>query len=132
MSDPATTAANGYAPPINLLLSLGEPRHNKPQDYSALGISADAVPELIRMASDNALNDGPQDSKLVWAPVHAWRALGQILADGHPRAPEAIPPLLTLFQRADDSDDWVMSDLPEALAQIGAPAIEPVANYLAD
>jgi hypothetical protein len=78
------------------------------------------------MATDEALNDGPQKSKLVWAPVHAWRALGQL------RAPEAVAPLLTLFQRADDSDDWVMSDLPEALAKIGAPAIEPVANYLAD
>lgn len=132
MSDLPTTAANSYAPPVNLLLSLGEPRRNESQDYTALGILADAVPELIRMATDDALNDGPQDSKLVWAPVHAWRALGQVLADGHPRAPEAIAPLLSLFQRADDSDDWVMSDLPEALARIGAPAIEPVANYLAD
>ena len=126
MSDLATTAANSYAPPVNRLLSLGEPRRNESRDYAALGISADAVPELIRMASDEALNDGPQDSKLVWSPVHAWRALGQL------RAPEAVAPLLTLFQRADDSDDWVMSDLPEALALIGAPAIEPVANYLAD
>ena len=126
MSDLARTAANSYAPPVNRLLSLGEPRHNESRDYAVLGISADAVPELIRMAIDESLNDGPQKSKLVWAPVHAWRALGQL------RAPEAIAPLLTLFQRADDSDDWVMSDLPEALARIGAPAIEPVANYLAD
>jgi hypothetical protein len=126
MSDLPTAAANSYAPPVNQLLSLGEPRRNESLDYIALGISADAVPELIRMATDEALNDGPQKSKLVWAPVHAWRALGRL------RAPEAVAPLLTLFQRADDSDDWVMSDLPEALALIGAPAIEPVANYLAD
>ncbi len=132
MSDLATTAANSYAPPVNRLLSLGEPRRNESRDYAALGILAEAVPELIRMAIDEALNDGPQKNKLVWAPVHAWRALGQVLADGHPRAPEAIAPLLALFQRADDSDDWVMSDLPEALALIGAPAIEPIANYLAD
>ena len=132
MSDLATTAANSYAPPVNRLLSLGEPRRNDSRDYTALGLSADAVPELIRMATDDSLNDGPQSSKLVWAPVHAWRALGQVLTDGHPRAPEAIAPLLTLFQRADDSNDWVMSDLPEALARIGAPAIEPVANHLAD
>jgi hypothetical protein len=126
MSDLATTAANSYASPVNRLLSLGEPRRNESRDYAALGISSDAVPELIRMATDEALNDGSQKSKLVWAPVHAWRALGRL------RAPEAVAPLLTLFQRADDSDDWVMSDLPEALALIGAPAIEPVANYLAD
>ena len=126
MSDLATTAANSYASPVNRLLSLGEPRRNESRDYAALGISSDAVSELTRMATDAALNDGPQKSKLVWAPVHAWRALGQL------RAPEAVVPLLTLFQRADDSDDWVMSDLPEALALIGAQAIEPVANYLAD
>lgn len=126
MSDLSTTVANSYAPPVNRLLSLGEPRRNAPEDYAALGITADAVPELIRMATDDALNDGPQDSNLVWSPVHAWRALGQL------RSREAIAPLLTLFQRADDSDDWVTSDLPKALAQIGAPAIEPVADYLAD
>jgi len=126
MSDIPLTAVNSYASPVNRLLSLGEPRRNESRDYAALGISSDAVPELIRMATDEALNDGPQKSKLVWAPVHAWRALGQL------RAPEAIAPLLTLFQRADDSDDWVMSDLPEALALIGAPAIEPIANFLAD
>lgn len=132
MSDLSTTVANSYAPPVNRLLSLGEPRRNESLDYAALGISADAVPELIRMATDDALNDGPQDSKLVWSPVHAWRALGQVLTGGHPRALEAIAPLLTLFQRADDSDDWVASDLPKALAQIGAPVVEPVADYLAD
>ena len=126
MSDLATAAANSYTSPVNRLLSLGEPRRNESRDYAALGLFADAVPELIRMATDEALNDGPQDSKLVWAPVHAWRALGKL------RASEAVAPLLTLFQRANDSDDWVMSDLPEALALIGAPAIEPVANYLAD
>ena len=132
MSNIQLTAANSYTPPVNRLLSLGEPRRNETLDYTTLGISADAMPELIRMATDDALNDGPQKSKLVWAPVHAWRALGQVLADGHPRAPEAIAPMLTIFQRADDSDDWVMSDLPEALALIGAPAIVPIANYLAN
>jgi len=126
MPDILSTATSSYALPVSRLLSLGEPRRNESQDYTALGILADAVPELIRMATDDALNDGPRGSKLVWAPVHAWRALGQL------RAPEAIAPLLTLFQRADNSDDWVMSDLPEALALIGASAIEPIANYLAD
>ncbi|HEX5400561.1 MAG TPA: DUF1186 domain-containing protein [Verrucomicrobiae bacterium] len=122
-------APNAYSPPVSELLQLGEPHGKERQerrDYSALGISAESVPELIRMATDPALNDGPQDSKVVWAPVHAWRALGQL------RATVAVVPLLDLLQRADESDDWIMSDLPEALAQIGAPAVGPVANYLAD
>ncbi|HXI70746.1 MAG TPA: SEC-C metal-binding domain-containing protein [Verrucomicrobiae bacterium] len=129
MSDSEATAEKAYAPPASQLLQLGEPRGNERQawrDYAAMGISTAAVPELIRMATDDVLHDSPRDSQLVWAPVHAWRALGQL------RVPEAIAPLLMLFQRADDADEWVMSDLPKALAQIGAAAIEPVANYLAD
>ena len=116
-----------YNSPVNQLLSFGEPRRHERRDYTALGISQEAVPELIRMATDEQLNNGPQGSNLVWAPVHAWRALAQM------RAPEAITPLLALLQRVDDfDDDWVQSDLPKALAQIGAPAIAPVADYLAD
>jgi hypothetical protein len=112
---------------VSQLLSLGEPRRNDSQDYAALGILADTVPDLIRMATDERLNNGPQKSPLVWAPVHAWRALAQL------RAPEAIAPLLALFQRADDfEDEWVQSDLPEALALIGAPVIGPTSNYLTD
>ncbi len=131
-----TTIENSYAPPVSQLLSLGEPRGKERQDwrdYSALGISAESVPELIRMATDDALNDGLPKSKAVWAPVHAWRALGQVLADNHPRAGETIGPLLSLLQRIDDAqDDWVTSDLPKALALMGSVAVDPAAKYLAD
>ena len=136
MTKLSTTAANPYAPPVSQLLSLGEPRGREWQewrDYATLGISAEAVPELIRMATDAALNDGPPKSKSVWAPVHAWRALGQALAGGHPRAAEAVAPLLTLLHRIDAAqDDRVTNDLPKVLALIGAAALEPAANYLAD
>jgi HEAT repeat protein len=116
-----------YAPPVKQLLSFGEPRRTEHRDYTAQGISRDAVPELIRMATDEQLNNGPQGSKLVWAPVHAWRALAQL------RAAEAIAPLLTLLKRVDESqDDWLAEDLPKALAQFGEPTIAPVADYLAD
>ena len=116
-----------YASPVSQLLSLGEPRRDEQRDYAALGISRNAVPDLIRMATDEQLNNGPQKSPLVWAPVHAWRALAQL------RSSEAIAPLLTLFQRIEDfDDDWVATDLPKALAQIGALAIVPVTDYLAD
>jgi len=122
-----TPIENSYTPPVSQLLSLGEPRGTEWRDYSALGIRVEAVPELIRMATDDALNDGPQKSKMVWAPVHAWRALGQL------RAAQAIEPLLTLLHRIDDAqDDWLAGDLPKALALIGAAALDPAANYLAD
>lgn len=114
-----------YQPSVSKLLSLGEPLHKEKRNYIALGLSQDAIPELIRMALDEDLHSGPPDSLKVWAPVHAWRALAQL------KATEAIAPLLTLLRRADDhEDDWMQSDLPETLAQFGAPALNPVTDYL--
>ena len=127
MSDSEAAATNfDPASAVNQLLRFGEPP-DEWHDYAALGISLAAAPELIRMATDPALNDGPPDSPLVWAPVHAWRALGQL------RVSAAVEPLLALFRRIDEEqDDWVSTDLPVALAQIGGAAVGPVANYLAD
>jgi len=127
MSDSEAAATNSdHASAVNQLLRLGEPLDER-YDYAALGISQEAMPELIRMATDPALNDGPPDSQIVWAPVHAWRALGQLRVSG------AVEPLLALFRRVDDEqDDWVSTDLPGALAQIGGAAVGPVAKYLAD
>lgn len=116
-----------YSAPVSQFLSLGEPIRREWRDYAALGISPEHIPDLIRMATDERLNNAPGDSALVWAPAHAWRALGQL------RAAEAVMPLLSLFRRIKEfDDDWVQSDVPEALAQIGAPALEPAAHYLAD
>ena len=116
-----------YQPPVKQLLTLGEPRRGEKRDYTALGISAGDVPTLINMATDEALNRGPQDSPVVYAPVHAWRALAQL------RAGEAIAPLLELLRRADDDmDDWINGDLPESLAQFGAAVLDPLTAHLAD
>ena len=116
-----------YHPPVKQLLSLGEPQRHVVLDYAELGLSLNDVAVLIRMATDYQLHDGPQDSPIVWAPVHAWRALAQL------RAEEAIAPLVELFHRADEViDDWINADLPEALAQFGAPVLAPVTDFLAN
>jgi hypothetical protein len=118
---------DSYAPPVKPLLSLGEPSRNVELDYTAMGLSLLDVPALIRMATDQQLHDGPQKNPVVWAPVHAWRALAQL------RAEEAIAPLVKLFARADDDiDEWVSNDLPQALAQFGAVALGPLTAYLAE
>jgi hypothetical protein len=115
-----------YSIPVRQLLSLGEPA-DEWRDYKHLGLSLENVPDLIRMAVDEQLNNAPAEGGLVWAPVHAWRALGQL------GAAEAVAPLLALFQRIDEcDDDWVASDIPRTLARIGMAALEPAANYLAD
>jgi hypothetical protein len=115
-----------YHPPVRQLLSLGEVRREEKRDYVALGLSGNDVPPLVRMATDYQLHGGPEGSQGVWAPVYAWRALAQL------RAAEAIVPLVGLFPRADDWDDWVSDDLPKVLAQFGVAAIEPARAFLAD
>lgn len=126
--DPDTVITEDlYHPPVKQLLPLGELRRDEKRDYAALGISENDVPELIRMATDYQLHGGPPDSPVVYAPVHAWRALVQL------RAEEAIAPLVELFRRTDDAmDDWVSENLPKDLAEFGAAALEPLTAYLAD
>lgn len=116
-----------YHPPLSRLLSLGEPDYLKWDDYTAFDISSKDIPELIRMATDEALHEDKSDSDFIWAPIHAWRALGRL------QAVEAVAPLLSLFQMVDDApDDWIHGDLPKALARIGRAAFEPVVDYLAN
>jgi hypothetical protein len=116
-----------YQPPVKQLLSLGEPRRNEKRDYAALGISSHDVAALIQMAADEQLHTGPPDSPVVWAPVHAWRALAAF------RAEAAIAPLVELLHRADNEfDEWVNGDLPETLAQFGPVVLAPLTDYLAD
>ncbi len=80
---------------------------------------------LIQMATDEALNEADSESTEVWAPVHAWRALGQL------RAVEAVEPLLELFDRLEE-DDWVHEELPAVFGLIGPAAFPALAAYLAD
>lgn len=117
-----------YAPPLDQLLRLGAvPDHEFKRDYTALGVRAEHISELVRMATDDALHHGPEDSPLVWAPLHAWRALAELPAAA------AIVPLLELLGRAADWDDeWVLAEVPLVLARLGLPALEPVTTALAN
>lgn len=114
-----------YAPPLDRLLRLGEPREEKWRDYLKDGVNDNHIPELIRMATDRALNRAPVTSKSVWAPVHAWRALGEL------RAAEAVEPLTGLLQYIDqDMDDWIGEDLPEVFGRIGPAGLQTLDAYL--
>lgn len=83
-----------------------------------------AVRPLIEMAIDEQLNNAPSDSPEVWAPLHAVELLGEL------GAPEAVEPLLQLFDRVDD--DYLAQMLPEAFGGIGAPGIAPLRALLFD
>jgi len=125
MSD-ALGARYGYASPVDQLLSLGDLREQPRYDYLSLGLRPEDVPALIRLAGDAALWQADGDETEVWAPVHAWRALGEL------RAEEAIGPLVALLSKSDreDYDDWLDEELPDVFAQLGPAAVQPLAVYL--
>ncbi len=115
-----------YRPPVAALLDRGEPELKNWEDYPALGFQAEHIPELIRMAVDTQLH-WADDPVQVFAPVHAWRALGQL------RAVEAIFPLLMLFDVMEELDDnFIDIELHVVFGMIGAPAIDPLVDYVGD
>ncbi|HST57477.1 MAG TPA: hypothetical protein VLK84_02240 [Longimicrobium sp.] len=119
-----------YPAPVNQLLSLGMPTTWREGwlDYRGMGLSDEHVPSLIQMMEDPSLEwdamDEDADETPYWAPVHAWRALGQL------RAEAAVEPLLGVLHR-DEDNDWAMSEIPDVLGMIGPAALGPVRDALA-
>jgi hypothetical protein len=112
-----------YTEPVARLLELGEPEWGGNWlDYREYGITADDVPELIRLVTDLERYCTEEEGAESWGPVHAWRALGQL------RAEAAITPLINLFQEIDD--DYFTQDIPEVFGMIGPRALPALAVYL--
>jgi hypothetical protein len=126
---PEDEVGAGYKAPVQQLLSIGETRSYNPSewpDYRArFGLEREHVGDLIRMACDAALNQAESTSSEVWAPMHAWRALGQM------RAEEAVVPLLTFLRTAED-DEAAAEELPAVFGMIGQAAIRPISEFLSD
>lgn len=116
------------ASPLQRLRALGDPTELDParQDYGALGIGREHVPALIALATDTALRMETDDNDpALWAPVHAWRLLGQF------GAVEAAEPLLAALSWVDDYDDeWAAEELPLVYAELGAAAVPALAGYV--
>jgi hypothetical protein len=116
-----------YPPPLDRLLKLGaEPARRRTwPDYRLLGLEDRHAPALVRMATDPALHGAPERDPAVWAPVHAWRALGQL------RAAAAADPLLALLRR-EIANDWVYAEVPAVLGMIGPAALTGATLLLFD
>jgi hypothetical protein len=120
---------NDYLPPLDQLVRLGEPEcgHTCWMDYPGrFGLGQEHVPELVRMLRDPEWAEADGDSPMVYASVHAWRALGQL------RAEAAIPALLDLIREADEDDDWVTEDLSTVFEHIGRAAFDPLVALFRD
>lgn len=119
-----------YPAPVSQLLSLGMPAISRERwpDYRGMGLAEEHVPSLIEMMEDPSLDWDAMaedaDETPYWAPVHAWRALGQL------RAEAAVEPLLGVLHR-DIENDWTVSEVPDALGMIGPAAVGPVRDALA-
>jgi hypothetical protein len=115
-----------YAAPVDALLSIGAPHGRRWPDYlDQFNLTTADIPALIRMATDSDLNWAESESLEVWAPLHAWRSLGQLKAEA------AIKPLISIFNEMDDSD-WFREEMPDVFALLGASAIPDVAEFLAN
>jgi uncharacterized protein len=111
---------------IRVLLELGEAdRNGSWPDYLQYGFDETDVPDLLNLISNESFDQAASKSREVWAPLHAWRTLGQL---GNSTA---ITTLITLFARLHD-DDWALSELPKVMGMLGEPAITPLAGFFHD
>jgi hypothetical protein len=126
---PESELGAGYAAPVRRLLSVGEARSYDPSDWpdyrARFGLEREHIGDLIRMACDAELNQAESTSSEVWAPMHAWRALGQM------RAEEAVAPLLAFLKTAED-DEAAAEELPAVFGMIGQAAVRPISEFLSD
>lgn len=123
-----TSPTSSYPLPVDKLLTYGRPETDEVKDwpnYLDLGLSAEHIPALIRMATDKELNQADAGNTEVWAPIHAWRTLGQL------HAIEAIEPLLTL-STTEEGGEWVTEELPEVFSLLGPQALPTLEAYLSD
>ena len=115
-----------YSPPVSALLKYKDCiSESSWPDYAAeFGLTKEDVPQLIQMIKDDDLWNADPEGLEVWAPVHAWRALGQL------GAAEATIPLL---QRLNNPDDlWADGEMLEVMKMIGKRAIPGMMTYISD
>ncbi len=124
-----TDLCTQYVDPVGRLLTIGETGSYDPAkwpDYVAnFGLAREHVAALACMVCDAALNRANTDSSEVWAPMHAWRALGQLGVQ------EAVAPLLG-FLRTSENDEAVSQELPVVFGMIGPAAVPQIAAFLSD
>ncbi len=124
--------AENATQPVSQLLTLGETHIHDSRNYLKMGFTHEHILELIRLVEDKEMRNLPWDEKgkvppQAYAQVHAWRALAQL------GAVEAIPAFIALLHYIDeDDDDYIGEEIPIMLGKLGAPAIDPCREYLAD
>jgi hypothetical protein len=124
---------NTYPLPIENLRLAGDPRdtfewkQGNPDYVKQFGLGPEDIAVLLEIAKGWTDNERRPEGDVLYAPVHAWRALGQL------RAVEAIEPLLAVQNALDErGDDWYLEEFHDVWGMIGLPAITALAAYLGD
>jgi len=111
---------------IQCLLGLGEADQSGAwPDYLEYGFTETGIPALLDLVVDQTFDQMDSESTEVWAPLHAWRALGQLGSS------QAIIPLFNQLDRVCE-DDWALPELSTVMGILGEPAIEPLDDFLND
>ena len=118
---------------IGRLCRKGDPRdtwlwrQGDPDYVAEFGLCPEHIPALVEIACKWAdRSEWPKDDTL-YAPVHTWRALGQM------GAVEAVEPLLAMQNSLDElGDDWYLEEFHDVFGLIGPTAIPAMAAYLTD
>ena len=127
----SSEVAADYADPVRQLLIFGaigttaEPER-WPDYVMRLGLRPEHGPDLIRLACDRAAHAADHDTALLWAPVHAWRALGQL------RVEAATEPLLEASKELWMDDDTAAGELPVVFGMIGPAALPFLSRFIRD
>ncbi|MEC4050194.1 DUF1186 domain-containing protein [Flavobacterium sp. SUN046] len=112
-----------YSCPIDQLLTYGSCKTTgKWPNYLELGFTNENVDELIKMTQDEELHNSSSESTELWAPIHAWRTLGQL------KAISSAEFLLKLFSKVDD--DWVNDEIPKVFEMLGPETISVIQHYI--
>jgi len=106
------------------LKTLGRPT-NEWQDYLLYGFDVDDIKPLLAIVRQNTSLPLIKDGDEIWAPIHAWRVLGQLGDE------QIVAPLIALLNQFSLSeDDWFIQELPLVFAMLGQSAITPLKHFL--
>ncbi|MEO0984059.1 MAG: hypothetical protein AAFY20_00770 [Cyanobacteria bacterium J06639_14] len=123
-----------YQPPVSLLLSYAACGSGQVQSWpnysDEFGFTEEHIPELITLMQDQFLIDLDTEATFpelgetfdpqlaVWAPIHAWRAIGQL------EAVAFLEPAIAFLKAYEI--DWAWEEFPEVFELIGPPIVEPL------
>ena len=117
---------SSFQPPVSQMFHIGEPATRTWPDYpTQYNLTLDNAADLIRLVQADRWDQFDWDESEAWAPIHAWRALGQL------RATSAIKPLVSLLPQIDEYGyDWMQEEMPTVFALLGPDAIPALQQYL--